>query len=126
MMIFLVIGGWIFPQIATFSETVTLVNSLGESIDLAIEPSDKFLNVLDKIQSCLQTADYAQEKKEELDEEQTVEVFSLNHPHLLFQFTYAGMTIRSKTMHCENYDVPVNRDEKNEITFVLRTLSILY
>jgi hypothetical protein len=118
----LLIGGWI-PQ-AVLSKTVTLVNSSGESVEIEVQATDQFLEVLDRIQSYFQADALAKRGIEEFEEtEPASEGTFLNHSQLDFFVSHAGVTIRSKKTNWRDYETSVTKSEKKDIAYIVTTLA---
>jgi hypothetical protein len=118
---FLLIGA--IPQNA-ICNTVTLVNSLGESMEFEVEKTDQFFDVLDRIQSyfhedILLKREHQEFETSDLPDERT----PLSDPHLNFVVSYAGITARSKKANWRNYHVPVEKEEKKDISYIVTTLA---
>ena len=97
----LVWGG--MPQTIS-SETITLLNSQGEQAEVEIEATDKFLDVLEWIQSYLQD-----------------ENASLNESQFDFTISHAGIAVRAKKLE-RDYHAGYSKQDKNDITFIVTTL----
>ncbi len=114
----LLIGGWI-PQTA-LSKTVTLVNSSGESTEWEVEATDQFLDVVDRIQSYFQveTLEGAEEEASNFAGEE----ISVLSPQFDLVISHAGITARAKKTQWRDYDEPVAKQEKKDITYIVTTL----
>lgn len=119
---FLLMGGWI-PQ-AVLSKTVTLVNSSEESMEIEVQATDQFLDVLDRIQAYFQADSLAKGDSQEFEETEPVgQGTFLNNPQLDFVVTHAGVTIRSKKTNWRDYEASVTKSEKKDIAYIVTTLA---
>lgn len=107
----LIVGG--FPQ-AMLSETVTLLDSGGEIDYFEVNTADRFLDVLERIQSF-----YGGNASADAQE---IEIL-LGSPRFDFEVSHAGITVRSKKIIERDYNVSVSKQEKKEMVYILTTLA---
>jgi hypothetical protein len=111
------------PQTAS-SNTVTLVNSFGESVEFEVEKTDRFFDVLDNIQSYFQEDILLKQEHQEFEtSDLPYEKTPLSDPQLDFVVSYAGITARSKKSNWRDYKVPVEKEEKKDIAYIVTTLA---
>lgn len=118
----LLVGGWGLPQ-AVVSKTITLVKATGERVEIEVGTTDPFLDVLDWIQSYLQeNASIIVEnqplEKQELPQESSV----FDNPQFDLTFSHAGVVLRTKAAHWRDYTIPVSKEEKKELAYIIKTL----
>lgn len=116
---FLLVGGSI-PQ-TVLSDSVIVENSSGESFELGIDANDRFLDVLDRLQSYFQQDMLTNESQEGNELEKTPEV-SLNHPQWNLIISHAGLTVRAKSSK-RDYYAPITKNDKKDIAFIVTTLA---
>ena len=117
----LLIGSWI-PQ-TVLSKTVTLINSAGERAHLEVGASDQFLDVLDMIQSYYNEYDYGlQASHDSKSQELAAEGIPLDI-RCVFEFSHAGITVRSKKPVWRDYSVSVTKQEKKDMAYIITTLA---
>lgn len=118
----LIAGSWI-PQ-TVLSKTLTLINSAGERACLEVGASDQFLDVLDSIKGYYETCDSGLEASQNnKSEDLAAEGIPLDSSRYHFEISHAGITVRSKQAAWRDYAVPVARQEKKEMTYIITTLA---
>lgn len=103
------------------NQTITLFFSSGESASFEIQKSDSFVEVLDKIQSYFLLDPAFSETNEAVFEEDLKELIPLN-TQLNLVISHAGLSIRAKK-EWRNYDLPVKKNEKDDISYIITTLA---
>lgn len=88
---------------------VTLVDNSGEQVQFEVNESDHFLDVMSSIQSHFEVAS-------------DVQGISLNNPSYNFEFSRAGVTVRSKTV-VRDYSLSVTKHEKKDVAYIITTLA---
>jgi hypothetical protein len=117
----LLISGW-HPQ-AVLSETITLVNSSGDSVSLEIEENALFLEVLDQIHSYFQEDIFVKGDDQDLEfPPVTSEQITQRIQELDFTISHAGVMLRAKQLN-RDYKIPVDKEERKDIAFIVNTLS---
>ncbi len=119
---FLLIAGGI-PQ-SVLSKTITLINSSGESVELEVETTDQFLDVFSLIQSYFQ--EDALGKEANKDQEVTAsadKAIPFHSSQLDLVVSHAGITVRAKKQSWRDYNTPVSKKEKEDITYIITTLA---
>lgn len=113
-----------FASTALMSETITLVNSIGEKIHLEIGDAEPFLEVVDRIQTC-----YAEIDEEALKpKDEGIQQFAnqrplLNNSRFNFEISSAGVTVRAKKTAWRDYSISVAKEDKKDIHFIITTLA---
>lgn len=110
---FLLIGGSIPQSIA--SQTIVIENSSGENFELGIDASDRFVDVLDRIQTYFQQDMLRKSHESKAD-------MSLNGLQWNLIVSHAGLTVRAKS-NARDYHASVTREQKKDITFIVTTLA---
>lgn len=118
----LLMGSW--NPSTVLSTTVTVINSIGERAHLDVSVSDRFLDVLDKIESFYDTCDFElQAFQETNDYPLSAEGLSQSGLRYDFEVSHAGITVRSKKTVWRDFSVSVSKQEKQEITYIITTLA---
>lgn len=100
------------------SKPVTLINSVGESVHLAVEDSETFLDVLNRIQSFYSVFEVDSEEDLGLAQGR-----NFDRSRLDFEVSSAGITVRSKKPAWRDFSIPVSKSEKKEIAYIVKTLA---
>lgn len=90
------------------SATVAVVNSIGEKSEIVLSESDRFVDVLDVVQSYLQTEEGVQ---------------GLNRAALELEFSDTGILFRAKKSCFRNYECGYSKQDKEDIKRILTTLA---
>jgi len=114
---FLLLGGWI-PE-TLLSTTVTLVNSMGESSQINVEESDRFIDVIEYIQNQVLFAESNTDSQLESDDRMVFSEIPLE-----FEITHAGLFFRAKKKNCHrNYECGYSKRDKEDIHRILTSLA---
>lgn len=118
---FVLIGGAI-PQ-TVLSNTIFIENASGEKIELGIDANDRFLDVLNQIQSYFQE-NRSEEKIQQLDAEVLNSGLEFHNTQWSLDVSRAGLIVQSKKKETQwrNYDISVSKKEKEDISYIVKTL----
>lgn len=112
---FLFAGGSLIPQ-TLLSETLTLVNAAGENIEIELGATDRFLDVLEYIQSYFQDNGFLAKGCQEPHS------LAFNPGQFDLTFSHAGVVVRAKNTEWRDYQASVSKDEKKDVAYVIKTL----
>jgi hypothetical protein len=118
----LIFIGAAIPQIAISKSTVEIENATGERIEIGFDANDRFLDVLDLIQS------YFQNDREVSDGGETGTLTcgtGQTIPDLQWnlEISHAGLSARAQKADWRVYKVHVSKEEKKNIRFIVTTLA---
>lgn len=99
------------------SNVVIIENSSGSSLELGIDETDRFLDVLDQIQT------YFQQDERANDERLNTNFDHSNRTQWNLIVSHAGLTARAKQVIRRDYQAGVTKEQKEDIAFLVTTLA---
>lgn len=118
---FLLMGGAI-PQMI-LSHTITVENSSGESFEFNVDKNDRFLDVLNQLQTYFQGDQFTDGNQGTHTFNHIPDGIALCDSQWSLVVSHGGITARAKKNNYRDYQASVSKEEKSYIAYIVKTLA---